>query len=306
MANTFTSLKKNRNLDKLAEQLKKASGGNNYDNDDDKYWKLTTDKAGNGRAVIRFLPAPPNEDLPYVSLWSHGFQGPTGQWYIENSLTTLGKDDPVSEYNGKLWNSGIEANKEIARKQKRKLNFYSNIYVVSDPANPENEGKVFLFRYGKTIFDMLNALMNPEFDDQTPVNPFDFWEGVNFNLRARKADGYIKYDRSDFSDPKPLFDDDDKLEELWKTQHSLQEIVGPDKFKSYEELSARLAKVLNLNGNESTDHESNAEEAEPEMEMKPAKEKKAAKKKETPAPSAPEEDDEDLSEFFNNLINDDE
>ena len=203
------------------------------------------DKTGNGYAVIRFLPAPQDEDLPWVKLWNHAFQGPTGQWYIENSLTTLGNNDPVSEYNSKLWNSGIESDKETARKQKRKLQYYSNIYVVSDKSNPENEGKVFLYRYGKKIFDKVMEAMQPPFPDTDPINPFDFWEGANFKLKLRKVDGYWNYDLSSFDSTSALLDgDDEALEELYGKQYSLADFTSPTNFKSYDELKTRLDAVL--------------------------------------------------------------
>ena len=205
------------------------------------------DKTGNGYAVIRFLPAPDGEDLPWVKMYSHGFQGPGG-WYIENSLTTIGQKDPVSEYNRTLWNSGNDKDKEIVRKQKRKLSYYANIYVVKDPANPANDGNVFLFKFGKKIFDKIMAAMQPEFEDETPINPFDFWQGANFKLKIRKVDGYWNYDKSEFDSPSALLDDDDALEALWKTQHSLSAMTAADQFKTYEQLQTRLDYVLGRKG----------------------------------------------------------
>ena len=211
---------------------------------DDRFWRPELDKSSNGFAVIRFLPAPNEEDLPWARLFSHGFQGPGG-WYIENSRTTLGDKDPVSEMNTKLWNSGLESDKEIARKRKRRLNYISNILVVSDPANPENEGKVFLYKYGKKIFDKINEAMQPEFADEEAINPFDFWNGANFKLKVRKVAGFINYDKSEFDSQSELFDGDDtKLEELWKTQYSLSEFTDPSNFKSYDELKSRLHTVI--------------------------------------------------------------
>jgi len=211
---------------------------------DERLWKPELDKTGNGYAVIRFLPAVKGEDLPWAKLWNHAFQGPTGQWYIENSLTTLGQKDPVSEMNSAYWNSGVESDKEIARRQKRKLQYRSNIYVVTDPKHPENEGKVFLFRYGKKIFDKIMEAMQPAFDDEIAVNPFDFWEGANFKLKIRKVDGYWNYDKSEFESPSPLFDNDDKLEKVWKKQYALKEFTAPTNFKSYSELKNRMDAVL--------------------------------------------------------------
>lgn len=244
-ASSFKDLKKKRG-DILKEVAKEAGdmaqGKQNYD--DERFWNYTRDKAGNAQAVIRFLPAPPGEETPFVKYFSHGFKGPTGLWYIENSRTSIGEDDPVAEYNSRLWDSGSEKNKEQARAQKRRMHFVSNIYVVSDPANPDNEGKVFLFRYGKVIFDMLNELMNPSFNDQEPINPFDFWEGANMRLRVRKVEGWVKYDKSTFDEPAPLSDDDDELEKIWKSEYSLREFLDPSNYKSYDELAARLKRVL--------------------------------------------------------------
>lgn len=249
---SFKSMKKSstKDLAKLTEQLEKQNTKSDRA-DQEGFWKLTVDKAGNGHAVIRFLPAVPKEDIPWVRIWDHGFQGPGGQWYIENSLTTLGKKDPCSEHNSALWNSGADSDKDIARKQKRRLAHISNILVVSDPGNPENNGKVFLFKYGAKIFDHLNGVMNPEFDDQVASNPFDLWTGSNFKLRARKVEGYRNYDKSAFEDASAICDDDEKLEEIYNSQRPLQSFVSLDKFKSYEELRARLVIVLQLEEPES-------------------------------------------------------
>jgi hypothetical protein len=259
---SFASLKKNRtkSLDKLNSQLEKITKKSYADPDADKYWKPTRDKVGNGFSIIRFLPAVEGEELPFVRTFDHGFQGPTGLWYIESSLTTLNVDDPVSEYNSKLWNSGIDSDKELARKQKRRLKYISNVLVVKDPANPENEGKVFLYQYGKKIFDKLNDLMNPSFEDESPVNPFDFWEGANFRLKIRLVEGYPNYDKSEFDDPTSVFDDDDEMEKLWKTQHSLQSLLDPNKFKSYAELKTKLFRVLALDEADNKDFGKTAEQ----------------------------------------------
>ena len=242
---SLSTLKKSNSLDKLlnaVEAENKPQEKKSYV--DERLWKPVLDKTGNGYAVIRFLPAVDGEDLPWAKVWNHAFQGPTGQWYIENSLTTLGNNDPVSEMNSAYWNSGVESDKEIARRQKRKLQYFSNIYVVSDPKNPENEGKVFLFRFGKKIFDKCMETMQPAFEDETPVNPFDFWEGANFKLKIRKVDGYWNYDKSEFEAPSPLFDNDDAIEEVWKQQYALNEFTAPSNFKSYDELKTRLDMVL--------------------------------------------------------------
>ena len=242
---SLQSLKKSNTLDKLlgaAEVENKPQEKKSYV--DERIWKPVMDKSGNGFAVIRFLPAVKGEDLPWAKVWNHAFQGPTGQWYIENSLTTLGQNDPVSEMNSAYWNSGVESDKEIARRQKRKLQYFANILVIKDGANPQNEGKVFLYRFGKKIFDKCMEAMQPAFEDETPVNPFDFWEGADFKLKIRKVDGYWNYDKSEFDSPSPLFDDDEKLEEVWKKQYSLAEFTAPSNFKSYDELKTRLDTVL--------------------------------------------------------------
>ena len=242
---SFAALKKQNSLDSLLGAAQAESAPQEKKSYvDDRLWKPVMDKSGNGYAVIRFLPACEGEDLPWAKVWNHAFQGPTGQWYIENSLTTLGNNDPVSEYNSSLWNSGVESDKEIARKQKRKLQYFSNIYVVSDAKHPENEGKVFLFRYGKKIFDKLTAAMSPEFEDEKAINPFDFWEGANFKLKIRKVDGYWNYDKSEFEDTSKLFEDDSEADKVWKAQHSLAEYTAPTNFKSYDELKTRLDAVL--------------------------------------------------------------
>ena len=246
---SFKDLKANRmnNLQNLTKQVEKLAEKPSYE--DERIWKCERDKTGNGYAVVRFLPAPTNEDVPWVRLWSHGFKGPGG-WYIENSLTTprsdapSGTDDPVSKANTTLWNSGIESDKNIARDRKRKLSYYSNILILEDSTNAQNEGKVFLFRYGKKIFEKIESVMNPEFKDEEPMNPFDFWSGANFKLKIRQVEGYANYDKSEFASPSPLFDGDDaKLEDVWKQQHSLQGILAPENFKSYQELEARFNTV---------------------------------------------------------------
>ena len=215
---------------------------------DDRYWKPELDKSGNGFAQIRFLPTPEGEEMPWVSYWDHGFQGPGG-WYIEKSLTTLNKQDPVSEYNTQLWNTGIEANKEIARKQKRRLHYVSNVYVVSDPKNPDNEGKVFLYKFGKKIFEQLKEAISPAFEDESAINPFDLrGEGANFKIKIRKVDGYWNYDKSEFDSAAPLFDDEDRLNDIYSSVHSLSEIISPSGFKSYDELKEKLDRILGLSG----------------------------------------------------------
>ena len=244
---SFADIKKKRGekLQYLLKETAKINTPSQGQGDDDRFWRPELDKSGNGMAVVRFLPAPDGEDLPWARTWNHGFQGPGG-WYIENSLTTLGQKDPVSEYNSQLWNSGIEANKEIARKQKRRLTYISNVYVIKDPANPQNEGTIRLYKFGKKIWDKLNDKMNPQFEDETPVNPFDLWEGCNFKIKIRKMDGFSNYDKSEFETPSALHEDEAKMEEIWKTEHSLEEFTNEKNFKSYAELKEKMERVLGL------------------------------------------------------------
>src|SRR6056300_1366620 len=244
----FETLKSSSsNFDKLTKALEQnlapedQSNKNKYQ--DDRFWKPDLDKTGNGYAVIRFLPAVEGEDLPWQRIWSHAFQD-KGGWYIEKSLTTLGQKDPVSEENTRLWNTGVDSDKEIARKRKRKLSYYSNILVVSDPKHPENEGKVFLFKSGKKIFDKITEAMQPAFDDEKPINPFDFWKGANFKLKIRKVDGYWNYDKSEFEGVSTLAESDDKIKEVWSKQHALKPFLAADNFKTYEELKEKLNRVL--------------------------------------------------------------
>ena len=262
---SFADLKKQSKLGSLTAKLVKEvekMNNNGSTTGDYRIWKLECDKGGNGYAVIRFLPAPNGEDLPFVKLYSHAFQGPGG-WYIENSLTTLNQKDPVSEYNTSLWNNGTDAGKETARKQKRKLTYVANIYVVKDPANPSNEGQVFLYKFGKKIFDKLTAAMQPEFEDEEAIDPFDFWQGANFKLKAKNVAGYRNYDSSEFARQDALLDDDDAMEAIWKKEYSLAELVAPDQFKSYDELKKRLDYVL---GNTTTRRAAVDEELEDESE----------------------------------------
>lgn len=296
---SFANLKRNskNNFEKLNKELSKLASNNFNKEDDEHIWKLNVDKAGNGSAIIRFLPEPEGEDFPFVRIWDHGFQGPGG-WYIEKSLTTLGQDDPLGEYNSTLWNSGLESDKEQARKQKRRLKYWANIYVIKDPANPEREGKVYLFPFGKKIFDKLNDLMNPQFDDEEAVNPFDFWHGANFRLKQRKVDGWPNYDKSEFDSPEPLFDDDDKLEEVYGQLHSLQALLDPKNFKTYDELKKRLDRVLGLN-------DSPTRRADPEPEERQRPQREAPQKEEAEDSNTWDEDDDDL-DFFNSLMESDD
>jgi len=295
----FSALKKSRgNFDSLMKEVEKIATPQTQESQkDDRFWALEVDKAGNGSAIIRFLPAPKGEDLPWVRIWNHGFQGPTGKWYIENSLTTLGKPDPVSELNTELWNSGTEANKEIARKQKRRLSYMANIYIVRDPAHPENEGKVFLFKFGKKIFDKIKDVMQPQFEDEEPINPFDFWKGANFKLKARNVEGYRNYDKSDFESSSPLADDDE-MEVIWNKEHSLQEFLDPKNFKTYEELKQKLEQVLSTSSAatprvDNVDLGEEFEKPQPKAVTKPKREEVDL-----------DDDDESLS-YFSKLANED-
>lgn len=238
----------NSDTSKLLNLLNSFEQKQSYD--DDRYWKPTVDKVGNGSAIIRFLPAPDGEEYPLVKYFDHAFQlERTKSWYIEKSLTSLGKPDPVGEYNSKLWNSGVESDKDLARKQKRNQRFVSNIYIIEDPANKENEGKVFLYTYGKKIFDKIKEALSPQFEDEISFNPFDLVSGANFKLRIKNFEGRRNYDSSKFDSPNPLFKDEEKLEAIWKKAYSLSEIVDPSKFKSYDELKERLNKVLGIDNN---------------------------------------------------------
>ena len=296
---SFKDLKKQSSLGSLTNKLVKEveKMNNTGGGADDRLWKPEMDKSGNGYAVIRFLPAPEGEDLPWVKLFSHAFQGPGG-WYIENSLTTVGGKDPVGELNRELWNSGNESDKDTVRKQKRKLSFYANIYVVKDPANPQNEGGVFLYKFGKKIFDKITAAMQPEFEDEEAIDPFDFWGGAHFKLKAKNVAGYRNYDSSEFAASSPLLDDDDALEALWKKQYSLQEFTNSDQFKSYDELETRLNSVLNNSRPKRVDPETFDEEQE--ITTKPESELKATVAAAASA-SASEDDSDDALSYFQRL-----
>ena len=290
-------------LDKLRAAMETASpaDGAKKSYTDETMWKPELDKTGNGYAVVRFLPTPDGEEMPWVSYFDHGFQGPGG-WYIEKSLTTLNKQDPVSEYNTQLWNTGIEANKEIARKQKRRLHYVSNVYVVSDPKNPDNEGKVFKYRYGKKIFEALKEAISPAFEDEKAINPFDLRdEGANFKIKIRKVDGYWNYDKSEFDAVAPLFDDEAKLNSTFSQVHSLSDVIAPSEFKTYEELKEKLERVL---GSAST---STAESVSQDMEEVPWSNVNTESVADEPVvptaeTSTPKEED-DAMDYFKNLAN---
>jgi len=285
---SFANLKdKAMNMDSLVGAAQEA-GGTKKSYVDERKWKPTVDKAGNGYAVIRFLPAVEGDELPWAKYWDHFFKGPTGQWYVEKSLTTLGKDDPLSELNSKLWNNGTEEGKAQARKQKRGLHYVSNIYIVSDPANPENEGKVFLYEYGKKIFDKIMDAMQPQYQDETPINPFDLWKGANFKLKIAKVAGYRNYDRSEFGPVEALSDDDTKLEAIYNQEYSLAEFTDPSTFKSYDELKLKLTRVLGEDGQvTSTAEQVDLDET---IEAEP-----------TPTPATTSEEGDDTMSYFAKL-----
>ena len=291
---SFADLKKQSTLGSLTAKLvKEVEKVNTSGGGDDRLWKPELDKTGNGYAVIRFLPAPNEEEIPWAKLYSNAFQGPGG-WYIENSLTTVGAKDPVSEHNSRLWNSGVESDKDIARKQKRKLSYYSNIYVVKDPTNPHNEGKVFLFKYGKKIFDKIMEAMQPEFEDESAINPFDFWQGANFKLKIKKVAGFWNYDSSEFAAISPVLDDDDALEALWKKEYSLTALTATDQFKSYEDLQKRLQYVL---GNKPAQRPRLDEEVEVEDDARSV----ATRQVEAVTATASSSDEDDALSYFQKL-----
>ena len=301
---SFADLKRKsqNNFEFLQKELEKSASGKNVD---ERFWKPEVDAAGNGYAVIRFLPAPEGETVPWAKVYSHAFQGPGG-WYIENSLTTLNEKDPVGEINRRLWNSGSDEDKETARKQKRKLSYYSNIYVVKDPKNPENEGRVFLYKYGKKIHDKILAAMQPEFQDETPVNVFDLWEGANFKLKIKKVAGYWNYDSSEFDSVSALSADDTVLEKVWKSEYSLAAFTAPDSFKTYEELEARLNLVLGV-----TSRPARPSYSEDEEDFEPVAEEPVSsfRSRVAAAPSPVKEeavvDDDDALSYFARLAEED-
>jgi len=304
---SFADLKKNRAdaISKLTAAAEKIGDGSKKSYVDDRLWQPTVDKAGNGYAVVRFLPARSSEELPWVRYWDHGFKGPTGKWYIENSLTSIGQQDPVAEMNSKLWNSGREEDKEIARQRKRRLHYVANILIVSDPANPANDGKIFLYKFGKKIFDKILDKMQPQFADEQPVNPFDFWQGCDFKLKIRQVEGYRNYDKSEFAACAPLFNGDEaKLEKLYNSLHDLKEFLDPKNYKTYAELKRKLLDTLGEDGVVLSTAESVSLD-----EQEPAPSRKAA-----PAPSpvsgdesgpAVKEDSEDTLSYFSRLARED-
>ena len=291
---SFADLKKKSgSFEKLQAELDKVNNPVTSFGDD-RFWKPELDKSGNGYAVIRFLPQPTGEDLPWVRIWSHAFKGPGG-WYIENSLTTLNKKDPVSEYNTELWNSGLESDKDTARKQKRILKYYSNVLIVSDPKHPENEGKIFLFRYGKKIHDKLAEVINPQFEDETAYDPFDFWKGANFKLKVRKVDGFWNYDKSEFDAPSEVYDGDEgKLEELYGKLYSLTQFLGEDNYKSYDDLKSKLHRTLTGSGVQGTVEK-----------FTPTPKAVSSAPVETTTPASSDEGEEDTLSYFAKLADED-
>jgi len=293
----FESLKSSHsNFDKLTKALEASLNLEEKSTSKDKYtderiWKPELDKTGNGYAVIRFLPASESEDMPWIRVWSHAFQGPGG-WYIENSLTTLNQKDPVSEENTRLWNTGVESDKEIARKRKRKLSYYSNILVVSDPKHPENEGKVFIFKYGKKIFDKITEAMQPAFEDEKPINPFDFWKGANFKLKIRKVDGYWNYDKSEFDPVAQIAESDEKIKAIWSKQYALTPFLAASNFKSYDELKEKLNRVITGSRNADTVED---------VDLPPTKKNGAVKSNKSSSAS----DDDDTLSYFSKLADED-
>ena len=300
---SFADLKRKsqNNFSFLQKELEKSASGKQVD---ERFWKPEVDASGNGYAVIRFLPAPEGETVPWAKVYSHAFQGPGG-WYIENSLTTLGEKDPVGEINRKLWNSGSDEDKETARKQKRKLQYYSNIYVVKDPKNPENEGRVFLYKYGKKIHDKILAAMQPEFQDEDPVNVFDLWEGANFKLKIKKVAGYWNYDSSEFDSVSALSADDDELEKVWKQEYSLEAFTSKDQFKTYEELEARLNLVLGVTSRPATRPSVDDEEFEPIVEDEPSSFRSRVSAAPIPVKDEAVVDDDDALSYFARLAEED-
>jgi hypothetical protein len=291
-------LRKNRmsDINKLVAAAEKVGGnaGQQASYEDNRFWKPEVDKAGNGFAVLRFLPTPAGEDLPWTRYWDHGFQGPGG-WYIEKSLTSIGQNDPVGEVNTKLWNSGLDSDKEIARKQKRRLHYVANVLVVSDPAHPENEGKVFLYQFGKKIFDKMMDVMQPQFQDEEPVNPFDLWEGANFKLKIRNVEGYRNYDKSEFDKKSSVSADEAELEEIYGKVYSLKDFTDPAKYKTYDELKAKLERVLGGSAPRTTAESITLDETMSAPSV--------GKSKFAPVQASADDSDDDTMSYFSKLAN---
>lgn len=305
--NSFGALKKSRGttLKNIIDESARQSTPGGGKTDDDRFWTPQRDRGGNGYAVFRFLPAPPNEDLPWVRMFNHAFKGPGG-WLIDNCPTTLNHDCPVCKYNTELWALGTDEAKAQVREQKRKLSYVSNIYVIKDSSNPANEGKVFLYKYGKKIFDMINDVMNPQFADEAAINPFDFWEGATFKLKIRTVDKYPNYDKSEFDKPSALLDDDEALEAIWKQQHSLKDLIAPEKYKSEADLKSRLDKVIGLGNRAAPKTTREVVEEEEVAEVAESAFKKAQKKTTPPKKVEASGGDDDEMAFFAGLVEDDE
>jgi len=301
---SFSKMKKSTgNTSNLMDELNKiSSGSGKKDYNDERFWKPTRDKSDNGYAVIRFLPPVDGEDVPWVRVFNHGFKG-KGGWLIDNCPTTIGKKCPVCEANNALWNSGLESDKDIARNRKRKLQYISNIVVVEDSKNPDAEGKVFLYKFGKKIFDKIQEVLQPEFEDEDPMNPFDFWKGANFKIKIRKVGGFVNYDKSEFTTPTAFADGDDgALEIIWKKQYKLQEFIGDDQFKSYDELKSRMDMVLGGGGVATSAVEVSEKKDIPYPKSNPFGEPKAEEKAEEVSDS---EEGEDALAYFERLANED-
>ena len=304
---SFEALKRSRgNFDKLTKELESLNKTTTTQSSgkDERLWRPELDKSGNGFAVIRFLPAVEGEELPWARLWNHAFQGPGG-WYIENSLTTMNKKDPVSEDNSRLWNTGLDSDKEIARKRKRKLTYYTNILVVSDPKNPENDGQVKLFKFGKKIFDKITEAMQPQFEDEKPLNPFDFWEGADFKLKIRKVDGYWNYDKSEFAQMSPVADNDEEIQSVWKRQFALTEFSDPSTFKSYDDLKARFEKVVYGTGNTTTADKIDTPTIDDEVSAPVVEKQSEPKPSVAPIESIDKDGDDDTMDYFSKLVEED-
>jgi hypothetical protein len=301
---SFANLKRTRGqIDKLVAAAESA-GGAKKSYTDERIWKPTVDKANNGYAVIRFLPAGENNEIPWTQFWDHGFKGPSGQWYIEKSLSSIGQSDPVGELNSQLWNSGIESDKDVARRQKRRLHYVSNIYVVNDPGNPDNEGKVFLFQYGKKIFDKIMDAMQPQYEDEEALDPFNLWEGANFKLKIRDVEGYRNYDKSEFARPSPLADNDEALEKIYNSMHDLNEFTDPKNYKSYDELKARLMAVLGEGASAGSPTIKQENQLGEELPPRQMKSQEASSAEEISFNSDADGDDDTMS-YFASLANED-
>jgi hypothetical protein len=300
----ISSLKSRRyDINKLVAAAQEGNGSaDNQREDTSNIWKPTVDKAGNGYAVIRFLPS--EAEVPWVRYWDHGFKGPTGKWYIEKSLTSLGEQDPLGEYNSKLWNSGNEEDRDQVRKQKRRLHYVTNILVVSDPSAPENEGKVFMYQFGKKIFDKIQDLMQPQFPGETPVDPFDLWNGADFQLKIRQVEGYRNYDRSEFKGPEPLLDGDEvQLQAVLNQLHDINSFIDPANYKSYDQLQTKLFEVLGETAPRTVKEEVAVDTTAPPWDAPVAKAPEVAVSAAATAEASDEGGDDDAFSYFQKLAN---